>query len=90
MTENKPLRKKSILCKRMEQETVLYAKETEAIHVLNPTALLVWDLCDGEHSVEDMEKAIRNEFSVGEEGTISQDIQGVIDRFFKEGLLERR
>jgi len=74
----------------MGQETVLYAKETEAIHVLNPTALLVWDLCDGEHSVEDMEKAIRNEFSVSEEGTISQDIQGVIDRFFKEGLLERR
>jgi len=90
MTENKPLRKKSVLCKRMGQETVLYAKETEAIHVLNPTALLVWDLCDGEHSVEDMEKAIRNEFSVSEEGTISQDIQGVIDRFFKEGLLERR
>jgi len=90
MTENKPLRKKSILCKRMGQETVLYNKESEAIHVLNPTALLVWDLCDGEHSFEDMEKAIRNEFSVSEEERVSQDIQGVIDRFSKEGLLERR
>ena len=72
----------------MGQETVLYDKQTEAIHVLNPTAILVWDLCDGEHSLENMEKAIRNEFSVSEERTISQDIQGVIDRFFKEGLLE--
>jgi len=88
MPENKPLRKRSVLCKRMGQETVLYDKQTEAIHVLNPTAILVWDLCDGEHSLENMEKAIRNEFSVSEERTISQDIQGVIDRFFKEGLLE--
>lgn len=88
MPENKPLRKRSVLCKRMGQETVLYNKESEAIHVLNPTALLVWDLCDGEHSVEDMEKAIRNEFSVGDEEKVSEQIQGVIARLSEEGLLE--
>ena len=90
MTENKPLRKKSVLCKRMGRETVLYNKESEAIHVLNPTVLFVWDLCDGEHRVEDMEKAIRNEFSMSEGERVSQDIQGVIDPFFKERLLDKR
>ena len=89
MTEDKPLRNRSVLCKRMGQETVLYDQESETIHVLNPTALLICDLCDGEHSVEDMEKAIRNEFSASDEQMVSQDIQGVIDRFFEEGLLEK-
>ncbi len=88
LSRDKPCRKWSVLCKRVGEETVLYDKETEAIHVLNPTALLVWDLCDGKHSLEDMEMALRSEFSVADEERVGEHIRGVIGRFLDEGLLE--
>jgi PqqD family protein of HPr-rel-A system len=88
VTSGKPVRKQSVLRGTKGDETVLYNEESGAIHVLNPTALLIWNLCDGEHSLEDIEKAIRAEFSVGAEHPVSEDIQEVLENFSKEGLLE--
>lgn len=88
MTPEKPIRKDSVLSGNMGKETVLYNEESGAIHVLNPTALLVWDRCDGEHNLEDMEKAIRTEFSVGAEQSVAEDIVEVLENFSNEGLLE--
>ena len=88
MTPAKPVRKESVLRGSMGDETVLYNEESGAIHVLNPTALLVWNLCDGEHGLAEMEQAIRAEFSVGAEHPVSKDIQEVLENFSKEGLLE--
>jgi PqqD family protein of HPr-rel-A system len=88
MTSKKPLRKESVLRGSMGEETVLYNEESGGIHVLNPTALLVWNLCDGEHTLSEIESAMRKEFSVGAEQPVSEDIQEVLERFSKEGLLE--
>jgi hypothetical protein len=35
-------------------ETVLVDGERERVHVLNETALALWELCDGETTVEEM------------------------------------
>ncbi|MFC1572218.1 HPr-rel-A system PqqD family peptide chaperone [Candidatus Eisenbacteria bacterium] len=83
----RPLRKNSLLIRRMGEETVLYDRNTGAIHTLNPTALLIWDLCDGKHALEDMEQAIRKQFSVGETETVLADIRDVLSHFREEGLL---
>ena len=88
MIPEKPMRKDSVLRGSKGDETVLYNEESGAIHVLNPTALLVWNLCDGEHSIEEIENTMRAEFSVSEDQSVSKDIEEVIERFSKEGLLE--
>jgi len=45
----KPLRKSDILVQELGEQTVLYRTKGKAIHVLNPTARLIWGLCDGQH-----------------------------------------
>ena len=84
-----PVKRGSVLRRDMGDETVLYDSKTGAVHALNPTASLVWDLCDGEHSLEAMEEILRGQFSVSESETITEDIRKVIDRFTNEGLLEK-
>lgn len=88
MIPEKPIRKSSVLRGSKGNETVLYNEESGAIHVLNPTALLVWNLCDGEHGIEDIENTMRTEFSVSEDQSVTTDIEEVLERFSKEGLLE--
>jgi hypothetical protein len=84
----KPIRKKSVLCGKMGEETVLYDEESGAIHVLNPTALHVWNCCDGKHGIEDIEHSVRDAFSVKEGRSIAADIVEAIERFYQDNLFE--
>lgn len=87
MTAMRPVRKMDILAKDLDGETLLYDDTEEAIHVLNPTAKLVWELCDGEHTVEDIERKIRESFSVAEDYDVMRDIQRTMETFIAKGLL---
>lgn len=86
----KPVRKSNIIAKDIGDETLLYSAEEEAIHVLNPTAKLVWDLCDGEHAVGDMEQAIRTSFSVTDEHDVTGDVRQTLEVFAAKGLLQEK
>jgi hypothetical protein len=82
-----PVRKPGITAKNIGGETLLYSAEEEAIHVLNPTAELVWELCDGEHTVASMEQAIRANFSVASERDVAGDIRRTLEVFATKGLI---
>lgn len=88
MTEYRPKKKSRLLHGEMSEDAVLYDEETKEIHVLNPTAFLVWKLCDGGHSVEDIEQAVKREFSTRAGQEIAEDIQKIVDTFKDKGLLE--
>jgi len=89
MNTTKPDRKPGIIAKDIGGETLLYSAEEEVIHVLNPTARLVWELCDGQHTVKDVERAIRAGFSVDEEHDVTGDIHQTLEIFAAKGLLAR-
>jgi hypothetical protein len=84
----RPLRKASVVSKKLGDESVLYDHETRAIHVLNPTAIIVWDLCDGKHTAEDIELSLRTEFKADSGTPVIHDVKSIIERFYTEGLLE--
>ena len=88
MNPTKPIRESGITVKDMGEETFLYSADEEAIHILNPTAQLIWELCDGEHTVADMERAIRASFAVADEHDVTEDIQRTLDIFADKGLLQ--
>jgi hypothetical protein len=71
----------------MGEETFLYRAETEAIHVLNPTARLIWELCDGEHTLADIEQALRTSFDIPAERNVIADIRQTLELFASKGLL---
>jgi hypothetical protein len=83
----KPVRKPGITAKNIGGEMLLYSAEEEAIHVLNPTAELLWELCDGEHTVASMEQAIRANFSVTDERDVAGDIRRTLEVFAAKGLI---
>ena len=49
-SEPAPCRKEELVRYAADRETFLYDRQADVVHVLNPTALAVWELCDGTHS----------------------------------------
>jgi hypothetical protein len=45
---------------------VVYQAATERVHFLNPTAALIFELCNGEHSVNEIESIVRTAFDLRE------------------------
>jgi hypothetical protein len=88
MNSTRPARKPGITVKDIGGETLLYGAVEEAIHILNPTAHLIWELCDGEHTAEDMERAIRASFFVADEHNVTADIRRTLAVFAGKGLLK--
>jgi len=87
MNTTRPVRTPGIIAQDVGEETLLYSAEGEAIHVLNPTAELIWELCDGEHTVASMEQAIRVSYSVPDGHDVSGDIRRTLGMFAAKGLL---
>jgi hypothetical protein len=83
-----PVRNPSVVSKKLGDETVLYDQAGRAIHVLNPTAVIVWDMCDGRHTAQDMARSLRSGFQTGQDTDILEDVKGIVKRFRAEGLLQ--
>ena len=88
MNQYKPLHKKNLILKDLGDEFLIYSAEHKEIHVINPTAQLIWNMCDGEHSLSDIEQEIRAHFSISPERDITGDIQSTLNIFRTKGLLE--
>ena len=89
MNSASPVRRQGITARDIGGETLLYSVDERAIHVLNPTAKLIWDLCDGKHTVEDMERVVRTSFSVARGHDLVIDIRRTLEVFVNKGLLEK-
>ncbi|MDY7077288.1 MAG: PqqD family protein [Chloroflexota bacterium] len=86
---NKPIRRKDVTCKQLDEaETVLYDPKTDVLHILNPTARLIWELCDGEHTIEDMTAAIEAQYTGTEGKDILSEVQRTLDTFTTQDLLQ--
>lgn len=88
MNKIRPVRREGIFLQDIGREALLYSVRGKIFHVLNPTARLIWELCDGEHTIEDMEQAIRNRFYLTKKYDVTGDILRVLKFFRSKGLLE--
>ena len=68
-------------------EVMLYDAANEKIHVLNHTAYLIWNFCDGYHTIKDIEEEMNKNFPAIEYGDVLKDIRATIDDFNKNKLL---
>lgn len=87
MTDAQPHRNPDIEAKDIGGETLLYNESGEEIHVLNTTAEFIWKLCDGQHNPQDMERAIREQYSVAAEMNVIADIEHTLQVFRTKKLL---
>lgn len=87
MIEKRPYQKPGIEVKVIGSETLLCNTSGEEIHVLNATAAMIWQLCDGQHNPQEMERAIREEFSIATETDVLADIEHTLLIFRNKNLL---
>jgi hypothetical protein len=81
------LRNADVLRRELGAETVLYTSEMKAVHVLNRTARLIWEMCDGHHTLADMERHLRTRFAVGMDYDLVPDIQAALRALLAKGLV---
>lgn len=83
-----PKRKPCVFLEEIDREGVLCSEHTDKIHALNQTALFIWNLCDGQHSIESIAGALVNHFTNVNFTTAMDDVARTIDSFRDLHLLE--
>lgn len=80
-------RKKGLVVQELSGEVLVYDRERNKAHCLNPTAALVWNHCDGKASVADIARAIQNEINA----PVDEDVIWIgLDQLSKSHLLQER
>jgi len=97
MLPERPRQLTGLIVEQAGPETLLYhaagqvdgdASLGGAIHALNPTARLIWDLCDGAHTVAEIETALRAAFEVPADHDLQTDIHRTLEVFLRKSLLQ--
>jgi len=88
MIDNKKtIRNSKLILKNLRDEVLLYDPDKKAVHILNSTAQIVWELWDGEHNIEDIEKAIRSRFSIPVDRNVKEDILQTLKTFLSKQII---
>ncbi|MCX8042512.1 MAG: PqqD family protein [Desulfobacterota bacterium] len=87
MMHEKPKRKENITVQDLGDETLLYDSERENVHILNYTAQLIWNLCDGEHTIEEIFNCLIKNFPNVPQGDLFSDLQTIINDFKDKNII---
>jgi Coenzyme PQQ synthesis protein D (PqqD) len=90
MSDWKPVGRSDVRSRQQGEELALADPENSKVHFLNETAEFIWELCDGDHTLMDIEMEIRSCFDVPPEADIRADIERTLVSLDKKGLLEPR
>jgi hypothetical protein len=71
----------------LDGEAVVYHETSETVHLLSPTATIVWRCLDGEASLATISSELATAFGA-ELTRINEDVLGVVRDFGRQGLLE--
>jgi len=64
MTEHNPRRRESLEVNEAEDGLVIYDPASDMVHHLNPSAALIFDLCDGSRDPESIACAVGEVFDI--------------------------
>jgi hypothetical protein len=78
-------RKNDVITRIMDNELCVYDQLSNKCHVLNQTAALIWQQCDGRSTIADMTAKLKEEGLPGDEDVVFL----ALDQFSKAGLLEQ-
>ena len=87
MKETVYRRKDGISSRRLGDGLMLYDSHTDRIHTLNETGTCVWELLDGENTVEGIEGTLKHRFKDASPQRVSQDVAEILEKLRQEGLI---
>ena len=81
-----PTRQGELWTRREGDQTAVYDPDSGRLHVLNASALAIWELCDGETTGEEMAGAIA-ELTSGGTDSASQDVVAALQALWEQQLI---
>jgi hypothetical protein len=83
----KPKARTGLTVVELDDEAVIYVEENGELHHLNPTATIVFGLCDGSSTISEMSRDISEAFNVPLKDVEGQ-VRALVRQFRSAGLLE--
>lgn len=83
-----PLKRSDIRDQRIGDELYLTAADGETLTVLNAAAQLIWSLCDGTHSEDDIVKALHRNYPDMDQDTLREDLTTCLAGFRQKKLMD--
>lgn len=83
----KPKRKENLVLEEIDEELLVADFSDAQLHVLNPTAAAIWEMCDGEHTIEQIADSLAEYFHLPAE-EVRRDVAKVLAEFQEKGLVE--
>lgn len=86
MKSSSPERRPDVEVREVETELLVLDRRDGKIHQFNHSAALVWELCDGRHSVEEITAQVATAYSAPVD-TVKLDVTAIVEQFMTLGLL---
>jgi hypothetical protein len=83
----KPIKVDRLAYKTIGQETIILdTKLNQQVHQLNELGSFIWNLCDGEHELQEIISRVCDEFDVNSE-MATQDVYEFLEQLYQKNLL---
>ncbi|MBI2206205.1 MAG: PqqD family protein [Candidatus Rokubacteria bacterium] len=79
-------RRVTVPWRAIDTEALIVDPKAGLLYPLNSVAARVWELCDGDHTVDAIVRALVEEFD-SDEATIRTDVLGFVDELSAAGLI---
>jgi hypothetical protein len=87
MTESTiPFRKDGFRLEEMDNELLLFNPDNLEVLYLNPTARLVWEMCDGQRTLQQITDLLCEAYPEAAQA-IPNDVQETLRRFLQHGAI---
>lgn len=84
---DKPRRKPDYHLEMIDDELLLYHPGETKILYCNPTASLIWQLCDGQYTAQEITTLLSDSFPEAAE-TIAAEVEATLQDFLQYGAIE--
>lgn len=86
MAKDKPKRKDNVIVKGKKESGLLFDIVKGELYELNETGFAVWNLCDGENTVAEIEQALSREYELS--GKDARKVDEYVKELSGMGLIE--
>jgi len=78
---------KDVSLQRVGQEAILHDRRNGRAHVINESAAQIWELCDGNHTLDQIVSAFSTSYELPA-ADVQADVEYILAKFHELGVLE--
>jgi hypothetical protein len=84
---SRPKQRPGFELEMLDGEVLLYHAASTRIFALNQTATLIWQLCGGQHTVEEITQVLGNAYPDSADDIAAQ-VEATLARFLEQGVID--